>query len=135
MFKKIQGRVMADAFVADAAECARVLVERRRKIHPDWEAAARRTASDIGVDYWTLWGLRFRRPKRIYADAYANIRKAYEAEQQRAASRADMERARLHRLRDALASVDAEFHHYEIAALDRAIHAFGGAPEIEGGER
>lgn len=40
----------------------------------DVEAAMRRVEAKTGVNYWTLWALRYRRPKTIAADLFHRIR-------------------------------------------------------------
>lgn len=43
----------------------------------DIDDAMRRIEAKIGVNYWTLWALRYRRPKTIAADLFSQIRGAY----------------------------------------------------------
>lgn len=43
----------------------------------DVEAAMRRVEAKTGVNYWTIWALRYRRPKTIAADLFHRIRGAY----------------------------------------------------------
>ncbi|MFB0491977.1 hypothetical protein ABIE45_004563 [Methylobacterium sp. OAE515] len=51
----------------------------------DLDNAMRRLSRRHGVDYGTLWSLRYRTPKRIWADVYTAIADAYanEIERQR----------------------------------------------------
>jgi hypothetical protein len=40
----------------------------------------RRIARRHGIEYGAIWSLRYRSPKRIWADVYTALRAAYEAE-------------------------------------------------------
>ena len=43
----------------------------------DVDDAMRRIEAKTGVNYWTLWGLRYRKPKTIGRDLFHQIRGAY----------------------------------------------------------
>lgn len=64
---------------------AQTLVSKEIKAGESAEGAMRRVARNCGVSYFTLWQLRYRAPKRIFADVYLAIQSAHEAmcEQQR----------------------------------------------------
>lgn len=49
----------------------------------DTDNAMRRLSRRHGIEYGTLWSLRYRAPKRIWADVANAIAAAYEAERQR----------------------------------------------------
>jgi hypothetical protein len=40
----------------------------------------RRISRRHGIEYGTIWSLRYRSPKRIWADVYTALRSAYQAE-------------------------------------------------------
>lgn len=46
----------------------------------DTENAMRRLSSRHGIEYGQLWSLRYRKPRRIWADIYGAIRAARDAE-------------------------------------------------------
>lgn len=74
----------ADALVADARDWANKLVLRESRGPGDTENAMRRLAARYGgLDYGALWGLRYRPPKRIFADVYFALAAAYQAECER----------------------------------------------------
>ncbi|MDR7037374.1 hypothetical protein J2X36_002121 [Methylobacterium sp. BE186] len=49
----------------------------------DTDNAMRRIARRHGIEYGQLWSLRYRAPKRIWADVLTSISNAYEVERQR----------------------------------------------------
>lgn len=49
----------------------------------DTDNAMRRLSRRHGIDYSSLWSLRYRSPKRIWADTYNRLRAAYVAECER----------------------------------------------------
>lgn len=49
----------------------------------DTENAMRRLSRRHGIDYSAFWSLRYRAPKRIWADVYTAFQTAYENERQR----------------------------------------------------
>jgi hypothetical protein len=49
----------------------------------DTDNALRRVARQSGVQYGAVWSLRYRAPKRIWADVYVALSTAYETARQR----------------------------------------------------
>jgi hypothetical protein len=74
---------MSEALVSDARQWANNLVQREARGPGDTENAMRRVSQRYGVDYSALWALRYRPPKRVFADIYFALRHAYEAECER----------------------------------------------------
>jgi hypothetical protein len=70
----------AAAFVDEAAEKARTLVNRETRGPGDLQNAMHRIERKFGVPYATLWALRYRRPKDILVGAYLRVVEAYEAQ-------------------------------------------------------
>ena len=60
-----------------AAEYCDRMLKREARGPGDVEEALRRIEAKTGVNYWTLWGLRYRKPKTIAADLFHQIRGAY----------------------------------------------------------
>ena len=87
MFKKfLTGAKMSEAaFVQEAAQWSRELTRMRARGPGDADNALRGIERDYGINYWTLWQLRYRLAgvKKISAGAYALIKSAYEAERAR----------------------------------------------------
>lgn len=87
MFKKfLTGRQMSEtAFVQEAAHWSRELTRMRVRGPGDADNALRGIEQEYGINYWTLWQLRYRLAsvKKISAGAYASIKAAYDAERQR----------------------------------------------------
>lgn len=87
MFKKfLTGRQMSEtAFVQEAAQWSRELTQMRVRGPGDAENALRRIEQEYGINYWTLWQLRYRLAavKKISAGTYALIKAAYDAERHR----------------------------------------------------
>src|SRR3954451_645702 len=79
----LRGRQMTDALVSDARAWANKLVLRESRGPGDTENAMRRLSARYGLDYGALWGLRYRPPKRIFADVYFALAAAYQAECER----------------------------------------------------
>jgi hypothetical protein len=73
------------AFVEEAAHWSRELTRMRARGPGDAENALRGIEQEYGINYWTLWQLRYRLTavKKISAGAYALIKAAYEAERGR----------------------------------------------------
>lgn len=73
------------AFVQQAAEWSRELTRMKARGPGDSENALRGIEQEYGINYWTLWQLRYRLSavKKISAGAYASIKEAYETERQR----------------------------------------------------
>lgn len=98
MLKKfLMGKQMSEtAFVQEAAHWSRELTRMRARGPGDAENALRGIETDYGINYWTLWQLRYRLAsvKKISAGAYALIKAAYEAERARQFSKlkSDIER-------------------------------------------
>lgn len=87
VFKKfLTGRQMSEiAFVQEAAHWSRELTRMRVRGPGDADNALRGIEQEYGINYWTLWQLRYRLSavKKISAGAYASIKAAYDAERQR----------------------------------------------------
>jgi hypothetical protein len=84
--KFLTGRQMSEtAFVQEAAQWSRELTRMRASGPGDAENALRGIEQEYGINYWTLWQLRYRLAavKKISAGTYALIRAAYEAERTR----------------------------------------------------
>lgn len=71
------------ALVEDARRWANEMVLRESRGPGDMDNAMRRVAGRYGLDPGTLWGLRYRPPKRIFADIYFRLQAAYQAERER----------------------------------------------------
>jgi hypothetical protein len=65
---------MSDALVSDAQGWAKWLILQESRGPGDTENAMRRVAARYGVDFRALWALRYRPPKRIFADMCARLR-------------------------------------------------------------
>ena len=111
---------MASAvYVEVAAEWAHKLALSRCHEPGDYDRAMRSLVEGDdralnGIGYSTLWGFRYRQPKRIFADIYFELKRAYEAmlERQLAALEKDIAEAKAagtssHRLGTAEAVVRA----------------------------
>lgn len=87
MFKRfLTGRQMSEtAFVEEAAIWSRELTRMRTRGPGDADNALRSIEREYGINYWTLWQLRYRLSavKKISAGAYAQIKAAYDNECQR----------------------------------------------------
>lgn len=87
MLKKfLTGKQMSEAvFVQEAAHWSRELTRMRARGPGDAENALRGIEQEYGINYWTLWQLRYRLAavKKISAGAYASIKSAYYSERQR----------------------------------------------------
>lgn len=87
VFKKfLTGRQMSEtAFVEEAAQWSRELTRMRVRGPGDAENALRGIEQEYGINYWTLWQLRYRLAavKKISAGTYALIKAAYDAERGR----------------------------------------------------
>lgn len=87
MFKKfLTGRQMSEtAFVQEAAHWSRELTRWRARGPGDADNALRGIEQEYGINYWTLWQLRYRLSavKKIGAGAYALIKAAYDTERER----------------------------------------------------
>jgi len=71
------------ALIEDARHWANALIHRESRGPGDTSNAIKRTARRHGLQFSELWALRYRPPKRIFADVYFRLRAAYEAECQR----------------------------------------------------
>lgn len=81
-----KGRQMSDvAYVEQAVRWSKELTRLRSRQPGDLENAMRSVARDTGVDYWTLWQLRYRsnRLKDIGVGIYTRLHAAYLAECER----------------------------------------------------
>lgn len=74
---------MVTAEVTQAKAFAGALLRWEARGPGDTENAMRRIARRHGIEYGQLWSLRYRAPKRIWADVLTKITLAYEAERQR----------------------------------------------------
>lgn len=73
------------AFVQEAALWSRELTRMRARGPGDADNALRGIEQEYGINYWTLWQLRYRisAVKKISAGAYTLIKAAYDAERHR----------------------------------------------------
>lgn len=60
-----------------AAEYCDRMLKREARGPGDVDDAMRRIEARTGIGYWTLWALRYRRPKQVATDAFQRIRGAY----------------------------------------------------------
>lgn len=84
--KPLTDAQMSDAaFIDEAVEWSKKLTRMKSRGPGDVDNAMRRIESDYGVDYWTIWQLRYTRHriKSIGTGAYMRLKYAYEAERQR----------------------------------------------------
>lgn len=84
--KFLMGRQMSEtAFVQEAAQWSRELTRMRASGPGDAENALRGIEQEYGINYWTLWQLRYRLAavKKVSAGTYALIKAAYDAERAR----------------------------------------------------
>lgn len=84
--KFLMGRQMSEtAFVQQAADWSREMTRMRARGAGDADNALRGIERDYGINYWTLWQLRYRLAsvKKVSAGVYALIKDAYDAEQKR----------------------------------------------------
>lgn len=84
--KFLMGRQMSEtAFVQEAAQWSRELTRMRASGPGDAENALRGIEQEYGINYWTLWQLRYRLAavKKISAGTYARIKAAYDDERSR----------------------------------------------------
>lgn len=65
--------------VGEAQRMALRLISQEMKEGENTDNAMRRVARKCGVSYSALWALRYRAPKRIFADIYFAIQTAHEA--------------------------------------------------------
>ncbi len=81
--KFLTGRQMSEAaFVQEAAHWSKELTRMRSRGAGDGDNAMRGIEQAYGIEYWTLWQLRYRidKVKKISAGTYAKLRAAYDAE-------------------------------------------------------
>ena len=69
--------------VETASNWTEAMVRRECRGHGDTDNALQRLARRHGISYRTLWGLKYRKPKDIWATVYLKIQAAYECELQR----------------------------------------------------
>ena len=82
--KSLREKKMSEAaLIEDARKWANEMVLRESRGPGDMDNAMRRIATRYGLEPGTLWGLRYRPPKRIFADIYFRLRDAYQAERER----------------------------------------------------
>ena len=88
---------MSDAtYLDEAAEWSKSLTRMRARGPGDTENAMRSIERDYGVDYWTLWRLRYRKPvlKDIGVSVYMRLKAAHQAECERQVRKLQHEIAR-----------------------------------------
>lgn len=81
--KILTGRQMSDAaYIDQAVQWSRDLTRMRTRGPGDIENAMRAIEREYGVDYWTLWQLRYARSRvrTMGVSIYVRLRDAYEAE-------------------------------------------------------
>lgn len=84
--KNLKGEAMSDvAYLDNAARWSKDLTRMRARGPGDLDNAMRSIEREYGVDYWTLWRLRYRRSaiKDIGVTLYMRLQAAYQAECQR----------------------------------------------------
>lgn len=76
---------MSDVYVEQAVRWSKELTRMRSRGPGDIENAMRSIERDYGIDYWTVWQLRYRptRIKDIGVSIYTRLRAAYETERAR----------------------------------------------------
>lgn len=87
----------ASAEVAEAKVWSNWLLHQESRGPGDTANAMRRVAQRAGVGYGELWALRYRAPKRVWADFYHKLAMAYraECERQQALLAHELEKTRL----------------------------------------
>jgi hypothetical protein len=87
VFKKsLSESQMSDAaYLDEAVTWSKDLTRMRTRSHGDTENAMRSIERDYGVDYWTLWLLRYRRGtmRTLSVSVYERLKAAYRAECER----------------------------------------------------
>lgn len=87
VFKKrlVKKQMSEVAYIDEAASWSKDLTRMRSRGPGDLENAMRSIERDYGVDYWTLWRLRYRRSalRDIGVSAYMRLKSAYQAECER----------------------------------------------------
>lgn len=81
--KLLQEMQMVTAEVLQAKGLASELLRWESRGPGDTDNALRRLSRRHGIEYGALWSLRYRSPKRIWADLYTAIKAAHAAERQR----------------------------------------------------
>ena len=66
-----------------ASSWTEAMVRRESRGHGDTDNALQRLSRRYGISYRTLWGLKYRKPKDIWATVYLKIQAAYECELER----------------------------------------------------
>lgn len=79
----LQVTQMVTAEVSQAKALAQELLRWESRGPGDTDNAMRRIARRYGINYSALWSLRYRSPKRIWADVLTGIVVAYETERER----------------------------------------------------
>lgn len=124
MFKKFLTDVqMSDVtYIEQAADWSKELTRMRARGPGDTENAMRAIEREYGVDYWTLWRLRYRRGsiKDIGVSIYMRLREAYQAE-------CDRQLRKLHHeieITERIAGADAD----SVRAAKALVHEKEGSP-------
>jgi hypothetical protein len=84
--KSLSESQMSDAaYLDEAVTWSKDLTRMRTRSHGDTENAMRSIERDYGVDYWTIWLLRYRRSamRTISHSVYERLKAAYRAECER----------------------------------------------------
>jgi hypothetical protein len=76
-------KMAASSEVAEARVWFNWLLRQESRGPGDTANAMRRVAQRAGVKYGELWSLRYREPKRVWADLYNKLAMAYRAECER----------------------------------------------------
>lgn len=72
----------ATAYVDQASTMAQRLVNREARGPGDTDNAMRRCSQKFDLPYGFLWKLRYRKPKRVFADLYFALQEAVEKQRQ-----------------------------------------------------
>lgn len=103
------------AYIEEAASWSKELTRMRARGPGDTENAMRSIERDYGINYWTLWQLRYRRNalKDIGIGIYTRIKAAWEAERQRQFRKLEIELQ--------ITKVIAGAHHPVVAEIESAL--------------
>lgn len=74
---------MATAEAMQARDLVGKLIQLESRGPGDTNNAMRRISRRHGIEYNAIWSLRYRAPKRIWADVYNQVRAAYQSECER----------------------------------------------------
>lgn len=84
-FTWVKKQMSEVAYLNEAARWSKDLTRMRSRGPGDTENAMRSIAHDYGLDYWTLWRLRYRKSslRDIGVSAYMRLKAAYQSECER----------------------------------------------------